>query len=355
MLKPGPAATPADVLVVISLRGGWDSLSAFVPQDDPIYHAARPNLAVTEALDFSRHLGLHPALAPLLEIYQASRLAVVPSAGLFQESRSHFQATAWMEGGRPGRAAASGWLSRWLHQLELEPGGFPALSLGFPSQSLQGFPRTVALDDLDELSFRLLREDLAPSLLDEPSRHALEALTLARRVAERPECSEVEYPDTDFGWQLSEAARMIRCPELGVRVVTLELEGWDTHSDQCDVLESLFTDLSEGLRAFSEDTANSPVTTVVMSEFGRTVAENASLGTDHGRGSAMLVMGDGVRGGLYGPWPGLEGREDLEVTVDYRSVLGELLTQRLGCARLQAVFPDWDDYRPLGLASPKRP
>lgn len=337
------------VLVVVSLRGGWDSLSAIVPCEDPVYRVARPNLAVSGTLALNGHLGLHPALEPLQELYQAGQLAIVPSAGLTEDTRSHFQAMAWMDGGVPGRAASDGWISRWLGEMQHRESEFPALALGVPSQALQGFPRTLSMDDLEELDFQLIREDLAPRFLDEPSRHALEALQLARRVAEQKCCSDMEYPDSDFGYQLSQAAHLIRCPELGVRAVTLELEGWDTHSNQCDVFQDLLADLADSLRAFAEDVEDYPVTTVVMSEFGRTVAENASLGTDHGRGGAMLVLGDGVRGGIYGGYPALEHSEVLEVTVDYRNVLGEVLTRRMGCASLRTVFPGWSDFQPLGL------
>lgn len=341
-----------DVLVVLSLRGGWDSLSAFVPLDDPAYREARPNLAVPDPLELEGPLGLHPALAPLGELYRAGNLAIVPAAGLSQESRSHFQATAWMEGGLPGRSAPSGWLARWLGQLTLPGGGFPALALGPPTQATQGFHRLVSFDDLDDLDFRLIREDLAPRLMDVPSRTALEALRTARQLADRPGRSRVDYPDTDLGWQLSQAARLIQYPELGVRAVTLELDGFDTHSDQAGQLEELFADLAASLRAFSQDLDGAGVTTVVMSEFGRTLAENASQGTDHGRGGAMLVLGPKVRGGIYGSWPELAHSEVLEVTVDYRDVLAEVLGRRMGCRDLAAVFPGRPDSRLLGLAPP---
>lgn len=209
------------------------------------------------------------------------------------------------------------------------------------------------MDDLDELDFTLPREDLADSLMDDASRNALQALRTAREVAERAECGEVEYPDTDLGWELSQAARLIRCQDLGVRVVTLELDGFDTHSWQNDTLPDLLTDVSDSLAAFAEDLDGLPVTTVVMSEFGRTLAENSSQGTDHGRASAMLVMGQGIRGGIYGRWPELA--EVTEVTVDYRSVLGEVLEKRLGCADLGEIFPGCTEFQALGLTELDRP
>lgn len=342
-----------ETLAVIWLRGGWDSLSAFVPRDSAPYRQARPNLAVPRPLELEGALGLHPALAPLSELYQAGRMAVVPCAGLTSDTRSHFQATAWMEGGIPGRSATTGWLARALSELCRDPEGLPAVALGWPGQALQGFERTLVLDDLEELDFRLAREELAARLMDPPSLQALKMLRLVRRVADLPGRSQVEYPETDFGWQLSQAARLIRCTELSVRVVTVDLDGWDTHAYQPEPLKDLLAELAGGLRAFHDDLQDRSVTTVVMSEFGRQLPENGSQGTEHGRGAAMLVLGPGIRGGLYGEWPDLSGCTDLPVTVDYRLVLAELLERRLGCRAIQGIFPDFGDYRPLGLATVK--
>ncbi|GMU53696.1 MAG: hypothetical protein AMXMBFR33_28420 [Candidatus Xenobia bacterium] len=348
----GQPRAAGEVLVVIWLRGGWDSLSAFVPRDSAPYRQARPNLAVPRPLELEGPLGLHPALAPLSELYQAGRMAVVPAAGLASDTRSHFQATAWMEGGIPGRSAATGWLARTLRELCHEPDGIPALAMGWPGQALQGYERALVLDDLDELDFSLDREDLAARLMDPPSQQALKLLRLVRRVADRPDSSRVDYPESDFGWQLSQAARLIRCPELSVRVVTLDLDGWDTHAYQPEPLKELLAELAGGLRAFHDDLQERPVTTVVMSEFGRQLAENGSQGTEHGRGGAMLALGPGIRGGLYGDWPDLTGCTDLPVTVDFRLVLAELLQRRLGCQALERIFPGFGSFQPLGLATP---
>ncbi len=346
----GQPGAPGEVLVVVWLRGGWDSLSAFVPRDCGPYRQGRPNLAVLRPLELEGPLGLHPALAPLRELYQAGRLAVVPAAGLVSDTRSHFQATTWMEGGIPGRSATTGWLARALRELCQDSDSLPALALGWPAQALQGFERTLVLQDLDELDFSLEREELASRLMDPPSLQALNMLRLVRRVADRPGAFQVEYPETDFGWQLSQAARLIRCPELSVRVVTVDLDGWDTHAYQPEPLNELLAELAGGLRAFHDDLQDRPVTTLVMSEFGRQLAENGSQGTEHGRGGAMLALGPGIRGGVYGQWPDLQGCTELPVTVDFRQVLAELLERRLGCQTIERIFPDFGEYRRLGLA-----
>jgi uncharacterized protein (DUF1501 family) len=132
-------------------------------------------------------------------------------------------------------------------------------------------------------------------------------------------------------------------------VVTIDLGGWDCHFTQSAVVEPLMDSLARGLSAFCRDLGPGALATtsvVVMTEFGRRVAENASLGTDHGRGSVMLLLGDGAEGGrVRAQWPGLQsklldGPGDVPVTTDYRDVLAPLLVRR-GAASMANVFPDW--------------
>jgi uncharacterized protein (DUF1501 family) len=285
---------------------------------------------------------------------------VIPAAGLHDDSRSHFEAMASMEAGAAG-ARRSGWLGRYVASLSQTGAGYPAIAVGAPSMALQGYPRTLTLQSLADLDFRLPQESLLSRLyggeseLDGCGREALKLLGTARGLARQPYKPRRAYPDSEFCDRLREAARLIKSPELGVRALTLELEGWDTHAYQEDVMPELLADLAQGLLAFSEDLEDHPYTLVVLSEFGRRVAENASGGTDHGHGSAMLVMGPKVRGGVLGQWPGLAREslydlEDLAVTTDYRQVLSEILSHRLGCASLELVFPDFKPpVNPLGL------
>jgi uncharacterized protein (DUF1501 family) len=359
-------AAPAagqDALVVVSLRGGWDALSAVVPRqgdDQSHYLKARPTLGLRDSLDLDGRFGLNPALASLMPLWQAGRLAVIQAAGLQADIRSHFEAIASIEAGAAVRR--SGWLGRYLATLG-QTAGYPGIAIGAPSMALQGFPRTLTLQSVADLDFKLPREDLLARLyggassLDVSGREALKALQTARALAKHDYKPKKPYPDSEFCDRLREAARMIKCPELGVRALTVELDGWDTHTYQTDVLPLLLADLADGLLAFSEDLEGYPVTVVVISEFGRRLAENASGGTDHGHGSAMLVMGTSVQGGLYGRWPGLATEqlydlEDLAVTTDYRDVLSEILSQRLGCCRLDKVFPDHGVAPTLGLFGP---
>lgn len=355
----GLAMTPGastGQLVVLSLRGGWDALSVVFPnrgQDWQVYRTARPGLARESGPELSG-FSLHPALSPL---WKQGQLGVVLATGLKAGVRSHFEAIATMEAGEVRRR--TGWLGRYLHSLT-QDSGYPGVSLGTASLALQGYPRTLTLDSLADLDFQLPAEgELAqlyagPGDLQRAGREALVALQQARKFARQSNPCEGHYPDTELAGSLRETARLLRCPELGVRVVTLEMDGWDTHSSQAEVLPELLGDLATSLVAFL-DTMQSPnLTVVVMSEFGRRLSENASGGTDHGHGSVMLVLGQGVRKGLHGRWPGLAKEqlydlEDLEVVTDYRDVLGQVLTHRLGCRDLTPVFPGWTPSAPLDL------
>jgi uncharacterized protein (DUF1501 family) len=169
------------------------------------------------------------------------------------------------------------------------------------------------------------------------------------------------YPSGGFGDALKTVAQIIKM-DMGLRVATVDLGGWDHHESQGVNERSgsyyrLATQLSQGLHAFFNDLPahQGRLTVVVMSEFGRRLGVNASSGTDHGHGNAMLVLGGQVNGGrMYGAWPGLEDldqSQDLRITTDYRSVLGEIVVRRLGNARLGTVFPGLSEqiYRPLGV------
>jgi uncharacterized protein (DUF1501 family) len=164
------------------------------------------------------------------------------------------------------------------------------------------------------------------------------------------------YPESEFGLALKQTAMLIKA-EVGLEVSAIDVGGWDTHFAQGSVsglMPNLMKDLADGMAAFHADMQDhmQNLTVVTMSEFGRRASENGSLGTDHGHGSMMMVMGGNVDGGkVYGKWPGLEdgqmiGPGDLAVTTDYRDVLTEVLTKRLNNPVTSEIFPE---YSPVTL------
>jgi uncharacterized protein (DUF1501 family) len=168
------------------------------------------------------------------------------------------------------------------------------------------------------------------------------------------------YPESEFGLGLRQIAMLIKA-EVGLEVAAIDVGGWDTHFAQGGsegVMAGLVADLAQGLAAFHADLLDhaSRLTVVTMSEFGRRVQENGSLGTDHGHGSLMLLLGGHVAGGrVHGRWPGLGegqlvGPGDLAVTTDYRDVLAEVCLKRLNNPALDAIFPEYQ-ATPRGIVT----
>jgi uncharacterized protein (DUF1501 family) len=186
----------------------------------------------------------------------------------------------------------------------------------------------------------------------------LRALDVTARLQKTEYAPATEYPGGYFANALKEAARLIKA-NIGLSIATLDLGGWDMHSGLGRVdggdMKGHLDDLNGAITAFLTDlgTKIADITLVTLTEFGRTVHENNNVGTDHGRGFAMLVAGGGVNGGkVYTKWPGLSPRDgydnSLAATTDYRSVIGEILSRRADVGNLAKVFPD-HKVTPLGV------
>ena len=385
------ATSGRDVLVSIFLRGGADGLSLCVPHGDPGYYALRPNLAIPRpgsgagaARDLDGFFGLAPAMAPLLEAYDDRALLFVQACGSIDPTRSHFNAMYFMEVGQPSPPASlfTGWLGRHLATVSPATPGttLRGVGLGYGLQrSLVGGPATVPVRDIAALAFegdssslsaRRVALDALYAGTAEPLKSAAagtaHTIDLLARVGldNYQPSGGATYPDNDFGYALKSTAALIRA-EVGVEAVAVDYGGWDTHEEQGPLdggMAELMTGLAEGLAAFYRDLASAgrnDVLAVVQSEFGRNVAENASLGTDHGHGNTMLVLGGHVAGGrVLGRWPGLDDGhlyegQDLAITTDYRDILTEIVTKRLGNPNYKNVFPD-PAYTPIdhGVIAP---
>lgn len=361
------------VLVTLFLRGGADGLSLVPPVGDPDYHLARPTLALQSpgsgenaVLRLDDTFGLHPGLAPLLPLWNDKALAVVHAAGLPQAVRSHFDAQDFMETGTPGvKSTHDGYLNRALEALPAEKAStFRAVALQ-PTlpRALVGTSPALALGALSEFRLRGSQSGtttfaaLYAGALDEALRttgaEATEALSLVEgtRLASLPPANGAEYPRSPLGKRLQDIARLIRS-DVGLQVAATEAGGWDTHVGQGapGAFAARAKDLGDSLGAFARDLGPrlSDVLVVVMTEFGRTVKENGSRGTDHGTGGAMLVLGGGVRGGrVAGPWKGLArahllDERDVPTLTDYRAVLSEALVGHLGLRSTAPVFPGYE-------------
>ncbi|WP_210440546.1 DUF1501 domain-containing protein [Nocardioides xinjiangensis] len=354
-LAPG-----GSVLVLLSLRGAADGLSLVVPHADPVYYAARPRLGIpaSSLLAPDAMFGLHPALAPLLPMWNAGALAAVHATGMATPNRSHFAAMEAIEDAAPGSAERNGWLNRLLGEL---PGTSPLQGTAMGNQvptSLFGANPAFVVDRVDQAKVAGAEEDgrrlasLAHAWRGSSpmSRAVRDAISGAKTFGAARDTAAgtpaTPYPGSGLGKALSDVSRIIRSG-VGAEVITVDQGDWDMHTDagtlEWGEMKRNAGDLAASIAAFFSDLgpAAGRVTLVTLSEFGRRVRENDDYGTDHGFGNVMFVAGAGVRGGrYYGTWPGLSDTPDADVlvTTDYRSVLTEVLTKRFGVSVGQ-VFP----------------
>jgi uncharacterized protein (DUF1501 family) len=367
----------SDTLVVIFLRGGWDALNVVPPidgDDRGFYETARPDIKISDLLPLNDQFGMHPALAPLHELYQQGKMAVVHAVGLNYDTRSHFDAMEYIELGTPGtKSTASGWITRHL-QSQGVSSILPALSTSGAPSSLLNFTPTVNLNDPADFSQwdnglvasqqNALRQMYSgDTLLHRAGLRTLDSLGIVSPLVDQEyqPSNGAAYNDDELSLQLKTVARMIKL-DTGLRVATVDYGGWDTHEYETDgnggYIAELLGNLAAGLSNFYLDLDSGyadRLSVVVISEFGRRLVQNEAYGTDHGHGSVMFTLGGGVNGGqVYGAWPGLHNDQlydhaDLAITTDYRQVLSELLTRRLGNIDIGMVFPGYSLSGDLGI------
>ena len=369
---------PSDTLVVIFLRGGWDALNVVPPRDGNdrgFYEIARPNIKISNLLPLSDQFGLHPSMSPLFDLYQAGKVGIVHAVGLDYDTRSHFDAQEFIELGTPGsKNTTSGWITRHLQSIGVSS-ILPVLSTTGQPTSLLNFTPTVNLNtpaDFSQWGNDLLTSQqnalrqlyTGESLLHRAGTRTLDALGIVSPLVngDYQPSNGAHYNDDDLGRQLKTVAQMIKL-EAGLKVAAVDFGGWDTHEYENDgnggYIADLLNSLASGLANFYLDLDSGYIerlSVVVISEFGRRLVQNESYGTDHGHGSVMFALGGNVNGGqVFGNWPGLNNDQlydhaDLAVTTDYRQVMSELLSKRLGNSNIESVFPGFSgSYNPLGI------
>ena len=369
---------PSDTLVFVFLRGGWDALNVVPPlqgDDRGFYEKARPNLRITDLLPLNDQFGLHPTLGPLHDLYQAGKMGIVHAVGLDHDTRSHFDAQEFIELGTPGsKNTTSGWITRHLQETGVSS-ILPVVSTAGQPTSLLNFVPTVSVNSPSD--FSQWGNDLVGSqqnalrqmykggtLLHQAGARTLDALGIISPLTEQEyqPSNGAGYNDDELGQQLKTIAQMIKL-DAGLRVATVDFGGWDTHEYETDgnggYIGDMLSQLASGLANFYLDLDSGytdHLSLVVISEFGRRLVQNESYGTDHGHGSVMLTLGGNVNGGqVFGTWPGLHNDQlydhaDLAVTTDYRQVLSELISKRLGNSNIENIFPGFSGkYNPLGI------
>ena len=376
----GDGTAPAGKrMIVVMLRGAVDGLNVVVPYANDEYYSMRSSIAIPKpgadggALNLDGRFGLHPALAPILPLWQSRKLAFVHACGSPDSTRSHFDAQDYMESGTPGvKSTGTGWMNRALGTLPRRPGTLEAVSFGPVLPRIFSGPdavanvplgreagRATAMDksEINEGFDRMYADNGALGDAYREGRKSRQQILSdlgdgdARDMKEMKEADNGAPSPKGFALDAAQLATLLqRTPEL--QLAFMQLGGWDTHVNQGGSkgqLANHLQPLAEGLALLTNQLGPQLDDTVivVMSEFGRTAHENGNNGTDHGHGNVMWVLGGPVAGGkVYGDWPGLsssalhEGR-DLAVTTDFRTVLARVCEQhlRLPDKHLATVFP----------------
>ncbi len=364
------AGSGTRVFVHVFLRGGCDGLSMAVPHGDPDYYTLRGAIALGRpgtsggVINLDGTFGLHPDLAPLKTIWDEGTLAIVPAAGNYALTRSHFDAQDYMETATPGnKTPTTGWLDRALAQI---PGSEIIEAVAFQSQQPRSFlgpepvlvTQTVSSFDLRASSWRSEAEARVRAMyagrgdgFARATSETFDAIGVLQGVATAAPApaNGAVYPNSSIGRSLQQAAQIIRA-DIGTRCIFVSVSGaFDTHSNQLTAHSQEFPRIGSALAAFRTDLGAryDDVVLLMNTEFGRTAAVNGAGGTDHGSAHAMFLMGGPVRGGqIAGGWPGLsasrlyQGR-DLAVSVDFRDVMAEIAQRHLGLPNPALLFPDY--------------
>lgn len=356
-------------LVLVFLRGAYDGLSAFIPYNDSHYYRLRPTIAIAApgsgegaALPLDATFGLHPALADWLPLWQKGILAFVPAAGSPAETRSHFEAqNHWEIGAIDKNVAPAGWMNVLAQTLAGTGQRTSAIGVGEANPQILSGPtpvqrvpkgiaatRTGALAS-DHLRGKLQQLYVGQDELAQAFQQGVEnRMETANRLVSARMSDEMMAADNGAGNAQTltvDAGHLATLMQQNrqLRLGFLSAGGWDTHNNQGGAkgpLANNLTQLAAAIVRLRKEFSEPGDTIVLVSEFGRTTAENGTRGTDHGHGNAMVLIGDRVNGGRWhGQWRGLseaqlhQGR-DLPVLHDFRDILGQVIAAQF------ALSPD---------------
>jgi uncharacterized protein (DUF1501 family) len=330
-----------NLLILIELKGGNDGLNTVVPFAAGEYYELRPRLAVPrdQALQLDQATALHPALEPLMRLWQDGELAIVQGVGYPEPNLSHFRSIEiWETASASTEYLPDGWLTRAFVRAPT-PRASAADGVVVGGAALGPLAgagtRAVALTNLEQFSRQARLANASgtprPGALNHILRVEADIVQAAGRLVSSDRAFQTEFPPTAFGNAVRTAMQVV-ASGAGVAVIKLSLNGFDTHSGQTAVHARLLKDLGEGLAALRSALIETGKwrSTLVMtySEFGRRPRENQSGGTDHGTASAHFVAGGRVRGGLYGTPPALgrlDGNGNLQAGVDFRQIYATVL------------------------------
>jgi uncharacterized protein (DUF1501 family) len=313
-------------------------------------------------------VGLHPNLRPFKALFDQGCFAAIPGVGYPNPNYSHEQAMLiWHTGdpakkynynipGADGGLNSTGWIGRYAdHYFKNDGGTQPTIAVGSgraPWLMQASHRQPVSINDPAQYGFRRGQtEQLYQRLnaVDAARQHTIadleyitfttmQANVTSQRIQEaagRAKSNSANYPGSSLATSLRTVAALIG-GGLSARVYFVRQGGYDTHSGQRPAHDRLMADLANSIAAFQRDLAaqgnDKRVLTMTFSEFGRTVAENSSQGTDHGSAGPQFLIGPGVKAGVHGKHPSYDNfnpQEHFIPTHDFRSVYAAILEKWL--------------------------
>ena len=368
------------VLVIVQLSGGNDFMNTIIPYTEPAYHDARPLVRIKEEdiLPLNDTLGFHPSAAPLKELYDEGKVAIIQGVGYPNSNRSHFRGMDIMHTCEPVKVISEGWVAKAIR--ELDPQGenvLTGVNVGqvLPrAMSMQGVPVTsvaklesyglmtgISEDDQRDQALQIFQKMYGPAVgtgvvMDYLAQTGSDVLRGADILKKAPEMysSDVEYADNPIAQSLRDVAR-IHLAGLGTRIFYAAHGGYDVHAnenpDQPKLLSAMTGAINDFYRDLKAHDAADEVAIMVFTEFGRRIKDNGT-GTDHGSGGGSFIIGEKVSGGLYSEYPPISpdkwlNGEDMQHTFDFRGVYGTMLEQWMGLDPDPIVGGQYEQVHPF--------
>lgn len=370
------------VLVMVQLAGGNDGLQTVIPLQDPAYRDLRPRLskAADAALPIDAHWGLNRELKGIKSLFDEGKVAVVQGVGYPDPSQSHFDSIRVWETGDPRRRQADGWLGRTIAK-NYDSAGHPLVGCACGATGVPGALRDLQAtltvingqqtfkfgggDEMERAVGALYTSTpgMYGALFDTAVASARDSVAQLRTSAAKyvPKGKYDDNVRLVYSSKNELAAALRLAAELivtgtGAKILHVTLGGFDTHYTQEQRHESLLAYVDSAVTAFYTDIAAYAMSDRVMvatwSEFGRRPKENASAGTDHGTAAPVFLIGDAVKGGLYGEGPrlnALDRQGNPKYSVDFRSVYQDILTSHLVVDPREVLD---QSFEPLSLIRP---
>ncbi len=348
------------VLVLIQLNGGNDGLNTVIPVENSIYYNKRPTIAIPKSSAFllDNETGLHPAMSGLESLWGDGDMAVIHNVGYSSQTRSHFEGTInWSTARDQGQEENTGWLARYLvdgnPELFLNPVDYPlAVRVGGPAALFQSASGNLSVTFGDAQEFETFVnqggfydvQNVPDTVYGQELAYVRSVTNASFRYVESVQNAASggtnlgEYGNSGLSNSLAVVARMLR-GGLNTHLYTVSRGGFDTHSNQggtegshANMLGDVATSVAAFLDDLKQDGLDQRVLVMTFSEFGRTLEENGSRGTDHGAGAPMMLFGSGLNGGLFGTQSDLQDLYggDPRFSTDYRSVYASVLQDWFG-------------------------